>query len=393
MRKTHTICVAVAAGLALGVGFLLSQESRPLQPGDPLPGLSGAELQRFRQGLEAFTDVLEPELGLGPAFNGTSCAGCHGVPVVGGSGILTVVRAGAKDEQGSFRALPGGTLYHLFATDPACQVQIPVEANVIARRIATPLFGLGLIEAIPDETLLANEDPDDRDQDGIRGRAAIITDIATGSRRVGRFGWKAQHASLLGFAADAYRNEMGITNDLFPEEAGAGVDPRKLKECDLASDPEDVRDRRTGLRTIDKLEAFLKYLAPAGRGSVNDSANAGEALFALTGCTSCHTPALTTGPSSNPVFDRRPVPLYSDLLLHDLYAGDGIEQGAAGASEIRTAPLWGLRFRRPLWHDGSAATIEDAIRRHGGEAEAVRQKYLDLSPEQRSAVLAFLMSL
>src|SRR5205807_6462075 len=139
----------------------------------------------------------------------------------------------------------------------------------------------------------------------------------------------------------------------------------------------------------DKFDAFLKYLAPLQRGPVNETTRAGEAIFAWAGCASCHVPVLYTGASSIPAFDRKPVPLYSDLLLHDLYAGDGIVQGAAGASEIRTTPLWGLRFRRPLWHDGSSAAIDDAIRRHGGEAQGVRDRYLSLNPEQQSLLTAF----
>jgi CxxC motif-containing protein (DUF1111 family) len=129
------------------------------------------------------------------------------------------VRGGYRDEDGKFHALNGGTLYHLFSTPPhRCQVQIPPEANVIARRAPIPLFGAGLVEAIADQTILALEDPDDRDGNGIRGRAARIIDVVAGSERIGRFGWKAQHATLLGFSGDAYRNEMGITNDLFPDE-------------------------------------------------------------------------------------------------------------------------------------------------------------------------------
>ena len=129
------------------------------------------------------------------------------------------MRGGYRDEDGKFHALNGGTLYHLFSTPPhRCQVQIPPEANVIARRAPIPLFGAGLVEAIADQTILALEDPDDRDGNGIRGRAARIIDVVAGSERIGRFGWKAQHATLLGFSGDAYRNEMGITNDLFPDE-------------------------------------------------------------------------------------------------------------------------------------------------------------------------------
>ena len=388
------ILVLTAFTLFLGGRFSFSQSAHPLKPGDPMPGITAAETQSFLQGQEAFMQVLEPEQGLGPAFNGTSCAGCHNVPAVGGSGGLTVIRAGLRDSDGKFHVLRGSTLFQISSTpDYRCQVQIPPEANVIARRISSAVFGLGLIEAIPDDTLLALQDPDDSNGDGVHGRAALITDVATGLQRVGRFGWKAQHATLLAFAADAYRSEIGITNDLFPDELAAGVDPEQLKICDLTPDPEDVRDRKTGLRSIDKLAAFLKYLAPVERGPVNDSVRAGEALFFSAGCTSCHTPVLTTGASSNPIFDQKPVALYSDLLLHDLYAGDGIEQGAAGAGEIRTTPLWGLRFRRPLWHDGSSATVHDAILRHGGEGQSASDNYLNLSADQKSLLLAFLGSL
>src|SRR4029077_7989063 len=121
-----------------------------------------------------------------------------------------------RDENGKFNALNGGTLYHLFSVPPHnCQVPIPEEVNVMARRAPIPLFGAGLVEAIADETILALEDPDDRDGDGIHGRAARIIDVVTGRERIGRFGWKAQQATLLAFSGDAYRNEMGITNDLF----------------------------------------------------------------------------------------------------------------------------------------------------------------------------------
>lgn len=384
----------IGSNLLLGVRLLNSEVAHSPKPGEPLPGIVAAETRSFLQGQEAFMRVLEPEEGLGPAFNGTSCAGCHNVPAVGGSGTVTVVRAGLRDTDGKFHVLLGSTLFQVSSTwDYRCQVQIPAEANVIARRISGALFGLGLIEAIPDETLLALQDPDDLNQDGIRGRAAMITDVSTGFQRVGRFGWKAQHATLLAFAADAYRSEIGITNDLFPAELAPGVDPQKLKLCKLTPDPEDVRDQKTGLRSIDKLAAFLKYLAPVQRGAVNEEVQAGEALFAWSGCASCHTPVLTTGASSNAIFDHQPVPLYSDLLLHDLNAGDGIEQGAASASEMRTTPLWGLRFRRPLWHDGSTATIHDAIVRHGSEGKDARDRYLGLDPGQQALLLEFLGSL
>ena len=369
-------------------------QGRISQPGNPLPGLTADEFELFRIGLGDFVEVEDAAEGLGPVFNGLGCAQCHATPAIGGVSPVSEVRIGHVDEEGNFTMLGGDTLYHLFALpNQECQPAIPREANVIARRVPIPLFGAGLVEAIPDDTLLALEDPDDRDGDGISGRAAIVEDVATGDLRVGRFGWKAQHATLLTFGADAYRNEMGITNDLFRNEVGAGIDPEMLKACDLVADPEDSVEPLTGLRGIDAFEAFMRFLAPIDRGPVDGEVAHGENLFGAIGCGSCHLPVLITGRASNPVFDRKPVPLYSDLLLHDVGTGDGIPQGAALANEIRTPALWGLRFRRPLLHDGCAATAAEAILRHANEAQAVTDRYRQLSPGDQSAVLAFLDSL
>jgi CxxC motif-containing protein (DUF1111 family) len=263
----------------------------------------------------------------------------------------------------------------------------------VARRAPIPLFGAGLIESIPDETILALEDPYDRDGNGVRGRAAIVVDVATGARRVGRFGWKAQQATLLAFSGDAYRNEMGITNDLFPQDYALGISAESMKRCDLRPDPEDVRNPLTQRRGIDNFEAFMKFLAPVARGLVDDGVREGEQIFQAVGCSACHVAALATGPNSNPLFNRRSVPLYSDLLLHDIGTGDGIQQGAAKPDEIRTPALWGLRLRRPLLHDGSAATIEDAILRHQREADLARRGVAGLRSEDRARLLAFLRSL
>jgi CxxC motif-containing protein (DUF1111 family) len=368
----------------------------PVTAGGPLPGLTPAEFDEFRLGLDDFIEVETTDEGLGPAFNGTSCAGCHSVPAVGGISPVAEVRAGRQGPRGEFVALDpsGESLFHLFSVPShACQPVIPPDATVVARRVPIPLFGAGLVEAIPDETLLALEDPVDRNRDGVSGRVAIVVDVETGRRRVGRFGWKAQHATLVAFGADAYRNEMGITNDLFGQELAVGVSAERMRACDPIPEPEDRRDPRTGRRGIDNFASFMRLLAPPERGSVDDTVRAGEAIFGAVGCASCHVPALRTGPSTNPLFDDRVVPLYSDLLLHDVGTGDGIAQGAAAPEELRTPSLWGLRFRRPLLHDGSAATIEQAIRRHASEAETARRGFEQTSPGDRAALLAFLGSL
>ena len=380
--------------LALACAGLSQESSLSVLPGSPLPGITPMEQELFRLGLEDFTEIETAEDGLGPAFNGTSCASCHSVPVIGGISSIAEIRGGYLDTDGKFTALNGGTLYHLFSTPPhTCQARMPPEVNVIARRAPIPLFGAGLVEAIPDEAILALEDPDDLNGDGISGRAARVEDPATRRTRIGRFGWKAQQATLLAFVADAYRNEMGITNDLFPEEFALGVDPEQLKTCSLKRGIEDVRDRRTGMRGIDNFENFMRLLAPIQRAPASDASRAGESVFQAIGCASCHVPVLTTGANANPLFDRKPVPLYSDLLLHDVGTGDGIEQAAAQMHEIRTPALWGLRFRKPLLHDGSAATAGEAVRRHGAEAGSVMENYRRISDEDRRLLLVFLDAL
>ena len=390
MRISFLVAIA-AAGLTVAV--LTAQTRSAL--GTPLAGITPVEFEEFRLGLEDFLEVEASEEGLGPAFNGTSCAVCHNIPTIGGAGTMAELRAGRRNANGEFETLnaSGDTLFHMFSVPGhGCQPVLPTDANVFARRVPIPLFGAGLVEAIPDDTLLALEDPQDRNGDGVSGRAGWITDVETGARRVGRFGWKAQHASLMTFGADAYRNEMGITNDLFPKESAFAITAEQMRLCDPFPDPEDKRDQRSRRRGIDNFASFMRFLAPSGRGGVSDQARAGEQVFAAIGCTACHVPALQTGPSANPVFDHKTVALFSDLLLHDVGTGDGIKQGAAEPNEMRTPALWGLRFRRPLLHDGTA-TLEEAITRHAREAELARRGFERLSDADRSALLAFLGSL
>ena len=394
MNRVVSVSLLVwASALLLQTG---AETQSSLPGGLPLTGLTPLEFSEFRLGLEDFTEVEAAEEGLGPAFNGTSCAVCHNLPAIGGGGVITELRAGYREDNGTTRGLnpADDTLIHMLSVpNHGCQPQMPDDVNVIARRAPIPLFGAGLVEAIPDETILGLEDPFDRNRDGVSGRAAIVTDVGTGSRRVGRFGWKAQHATLLAFGADAYRNEMGITNDLFPIESAFGISDSQMRLCDPFPDPEDRRDPRTGRRGIDNFESFMRLLAPIPRTHVDENTREGERVFAAIGCSTCHVPALETGASANPLFHRRRVELFSDLLLHDVGIGDGIRQGAAEANEIRTPALWGLRFRRPLLHDGSAATITDAIERHAGEAALARRGFGQLSADDRNRLLLFLRSL
>jgi CxxC motif-containing protein (DUF1111 family) len=166
-----------------------------------------------------------------------------------------------------------------------------------------------------------------------------------------------------------------------------------MRICDPIPDPEDLADPATRRRGIDNFASFMRFLGPLPRRGSDSVTRSGEQIFDAIGCAACHVPALATGPSTNPVFDHQMVPLFSDLLLHDIGTGDGIVQGAALAHEIRTPALWGLRFRRPLLHDGAAATPAEAIGRHANEAALSRAAFDTLGDVDRAALLAFLGSL
>ena len=280
-RRGSARLLALAAVLA-GVGAGVVRAQKTALPGDPLPGLTPREFEEFSLGLDDFLEVEDAEEGLGPAFNGTSCAGCHSVPAIGGVSPVAETRAGIREADGTFRDIEPsrGSLFQLFSIPThGCQSVIPPEANVIARRVPIPLFGAGLVDAILDETIIARADPLDLDRDGVSGRAAIVTDRATGETRVGRFGWKAQVATLLEFGADAYRNEMGITNDLFPDELTFRLSELQLRLCDPIPDPEDIPDRATGRRGIDNFESFMKLLAPVPRGPITPQVTTGQQVL------------------------------------------------------------------------------------------------------------------
>ena len=247
------------------------------------------------------------------------------------------------------------------------------DANFFEPRQTPSALGLGLLERIPRETIEALADPDDEDQDGIRGRAHVLDD-----GRLGRFGWKANVPSVREFVRDAFSGELGMT---VPSEPDLSFGSEQ--DDDEATDPE------ADAGTIDAIMAFIAFLAPPPRSRVDMTLeDQGEGLFQSVGCSSCHVPALQTA-------DGVEVHAYTDLLLHDIAEPDalGIEEGAAGIHDFRTPPLWGLGQTAPYLHDGRASTIEDAIATHAGEALAVRTEFAQLSATDREALLAFLRSL
>ena len=361
--------------------------------GSPLGGLTDAQLAAFLDGRADFRTAETVAGGLGPIFNDVSCVACHDAGGTGGASRRTVTRFG-RTVNGVFDPLDaqGGSLLQARSINPGIREGVPREANTVARRVTTPLFGAGLIEAIPDSTIVRGTL--ERKPAGIAGKVSVVQDPVSGQNRVGRFGWKAQQATLLAFSGDAYVNEMGITNRFFPAENAPNGNAALLARFDRVAEVEDEVSAIDGQADIDRAADFMRLLAPPPRGPATPSAVAGAAIFARLDCAVCHTPAMTTGRHAIAALSEKTVGLYSDLLLHDMGAlGDGIAQGTAGARDMRTAPLWGLRSR-PTWlHDGRANTIDQAVRGHAGEAQHSRDRYVALSPAERQQVLDFLNTL
>lgn len=360
------------------------EQSGPTACDVPVPvGLEAAERQRYLEGIGAFTRVETPATGLGPAFNGASCAECHSHPTAGGSSNRTVTLFG-RNEAGGFdpmHALGGPLLQAQSIRTPDCSLQHEATPkNAVPRRRQTPpLYGVGLIDTIPAEAILAHADPDDLDRDGISGRANRL------GGGVGRFGWKAEQLDLRAFIEKALVEEMGITNPRRPEEERP---QGRVSPCDPVADPEDDGTR------VRLLHEFLQKLPPpsAVRGEDVRPVPGGAELFEASGCASCHVPSLPAGENA---LGATQVPLYSDLLLHDLgpSLGDGVEALLAGPNEFRTTPLWGVAQSGPYLHDGRADTIEKAIGLHEGEATASRDRFLALPQSKRDQLVAFLETL
>jgi CxxC motif-containing protein (DUF1111 family) len=361
--------------------------------GKALAGLSVKDQADFAEGLVEFLNVETPEGGLGPIFNDVSCVACHFQGGVGG-GSRTVVTRFGRVTNGVFDPLTnlGGPLLQRRAIDPIYLETVPAEANVVARRITTPVFGAGLIEAIPDASitaLAALVKPD-----GVKGRVSLVKDEVSGTMRVGRFGWKAQVATLATFSADAYLNEMGVTGRYFPVENAPNGNTELLKRGDKVLDPEDALAAGASKSDSDLAADFMRLLAPVPPLAGASATTPGAAVFRELGCAVCHVPSQKTGPGPIAALANKSVGLYSDLLLHDMgRLGDGIAQPPATMTEMRTAPLWGLRLRDRYLHDGRASTLDLAILAHDGEAKVARDRYSKLTPAKRSALMAFLAAL
>lgn len=362
--------------------------------GEPLAGLPPEQVAAFESGKSAFQRTFRADDGLGPLFNAGSCSTCHARPAVGGVGDQIEIHATRFIAPDLCDALfqEGGPVVQQDATPllRALGIEkepIPPRATGQARRSTPPLFGLGLVDGIPDATILSREDPGDADGDGISGRANRTID-----GRVGRFGRKAFVAALFDFNAGAYPFEMGITTPLSPVEETIGGKPVP-PETDPAPDPE------ISLEDVERADAFVRFLAPPpplvfSNALDHDHAERGRLLFVMLKCSVCHVPEMKTGPNPIRALDRKTVPLYSDLLLHDMGSElADICLGQAHPSEFRTEMLMGLRFREQFLHDGSAKSVREAIERHGGEARESADKFKALSNDDKRALLKFLESI
>jgi CxxC motif-containing protein (DUF1111 family) len=377
--------------------------------------------------------------GLGPLYNAQSCRECHQNPVSGGGSQVLELRVGHRGPDGKFanpeipinggsEIIEGRSLVNLRAICPSgafpateIQERVPDKETIRTFRTSLSLLGDGFVEAVDDATLIEISKKQCSQGGGMICGLVLYVPVveAPGETRVGRFGWKDQHGSLLSFAGDAYLNEMGITNRLFPDEV--------TNLCNTAAEPNDTPGA-DGLADIDHFARFVRALKGPARDAKQAStaeAKNGEALFAKIGCDTCHVRSLTTGTAGTVInggtftipdaLGNRTFHPYSDFLLHDVGTGDGIVMAAeehygkkmrqmawrnfsegtykSTANRIRTAPLWGVRLQPMLMHDGASLTFQDAIRRHRGEASQVTKRFEKLSKSDQQAIVEFLKSL
>jgi CxxC motif-containing protein (DUF1111 family) len=362
----------------------------------PLEGLTPEQQAAFARGDAEFGRAFAASSGLGPLFNDVSCAACHSGDGRGTPANVLLRYGSAGDGHGGpqlqTRAIAGARAEEL----PAGMPWSP--------RLPPPVFGVGLIEAIPESAILALADPTDADGDGISGRAHLTvaqsyvptSEVGGGpGLHVGRFGRKAQVTSLVEQTVEAYHQDMGVTSPFRPSDnVDARIDP-------VSAAADRVLDPEIPASTVQAVVSYLRLLAPPAPGGETPERTRGAAVFSEIGCAACHTPELHTGPSTISAIANRPVALYSDLLLHDMgdELADGRPDGAADGREWRTPPLWGLRVARDflagalyLMHDGRAGTIEEAIELHGGEGAAARARFRALSAQDRSALVDFVSS-
>jgi CxxC motif-containing protein (DUF1111 family) len=474
MSKIVNSVSAAIVGLLFLTGMAIAQRDPGVQtssrgtgvtiinPTNDPNGFTGFFIDGFQrfQAVESVSGNPSGNNGLGPRFNSTSCSSCHAQPAVGGSGAASNPQAqftsngtAPRDTTPSFIApngptrearfpfffnrngsanlnAPNGGVETIFTVSGrpdagSCNLSQPgfaaaAAANDIIYRIPTPTFGAGLIENLDDSTLLRNQSANLNNNFGISGTFNHNGNDGT----ISRFGWKAQNKSLHMFAGEAYNVEMGVSNEVFPQERplpsedGGGNSgltglPANCMNLTGTGYPEDTSNptQTSNAAVLDDVSAFanfMRFLAPPSPGPVvlngrpvsQSSISNGASLFNAIGCATCHNPTPGTTQVSNfvPALSKVPVPAFSDVEIHHMGVGlaDNVSQGGAGGDQFRTAPLWGLGQRIHLLHDGRTTNLMNAIQSHasnGSEANGVEQNFDNLSPSQQQDLLNFLRSL
>jgi CxxC motif-containing protein (DUF1111 family) len=381
---------------------------------DPVPPTARGN-GTFEDNKFIFEEEETVEDGLGPTYNDVGCVTCHQAVDTGAFGQQMEFRAGHVDGSGNFVDAPAGSLIHARGTDSDIVEHITTAENVRTFRLVISTLGDGFVECLSNTMLQNNVAAQPAAQRGTLTAVPVVE--ANNTLRIGRFGWKAQHASLLSFSGDAYLNEMGITNkfDGFggrsssAADAGTHENPAGTADgiinCtgppfDLVADPED--DGGDVLAFADFMAATR---APGRQNPIPAAATRGDPLFTQVGCAVCHTRTLTTaapgtvingGAFSVPTaLGNKIIHPFSDFALHNIGTGDGIVQnaGQSTANQMRTAALWGIRARNRFMHDGLTVNITEAINRHAGQATAARNAFNSLTAAQRSDLVFFVLSL
>lgn len=386
MRARHRSRLLIGGSAIL----VLSACPKPPEPGDPLDRLSDEEMASFERGRAVFDSLFTPETGLGPLFNADGCAACHSVPVSGGAGPISEIHATVFTADGFCDPLAdrGGPVFQQRFT-PALEDAVgfgrePIPEGADTTLRTTPdMLGFGLLDAVPDSTLLALADPDDADGDGISGRVNRFFD-----GRIGRFGRKALVPTLDEFNEGAFQIEQGVTTPNVPTEGTVGGQP-------IPDGVDPLPEPELSAEALGAVNAFVRLLAPPSPRKLSGRAKHGREVFSQIGCAACHIPTLRTGDHEVAALANKEVHAYTDLLVHDMGAGlsDVCLGRVALREEFRTEPLMGLRHMARFLHDGRATTVEGAIEAHDGEGAASRAAYTNLSDTDREALLEFLRSL
>lgn len=354
-------------------------------------------LRSFRDNKFIFSEREAVEDGLGPTYNDVSCVACHQAPVTGHISQINEFRAGSVNSSGNFVAPPGGqTLIQDRGIDAEAQERINTGLTAHEFRSTRTLLGDGFVEAIANQTLQNNVAAQPAAQ---RGQLRTVTVLeAAPATRIGRFGHKSQHASLVSFSADAYLNEMGITSPLQPNENN--ILGQSAAPFDTVADPED-----DGV-DVEAFAAFQRALRAPGRGPINATVNAGQTLFTSIGCAVCHTPQFTTSVAGTVInggafvvpaaLGNKIIRPFSDFALHNIGTSGGIgaEPGVNDRFATTTIALWGVRTKHRFMMQGNQHTIFDAIQVHGGQASTARNNFNNaLNNTQKNQLIAFVLSL